>query len=192
MTRNDLQTLANLLNKGDDVTEQERSLRDELLEQQRSESTPEQEEKLLRAASLLAGTALSELSRAKLRMCSLTEPQIDLFDDVRGRLFNNESITPEQKHEFDIVCGLILRCWGIGGGGGDPPDGNDGPDFGRSIADLIAAAHADDDEKAKPSPVVPPQEPAPMQPDLRPKVDEERKGKRRPRRMPRKDGWEIG
>ena len=194
MTRNDWRTLGKLLDKGNNLIEQERSLQDALLRQLNAESTSEEKERLLRAVSLTSGTALAEISRAKLRACSLTETQIDLFDDVRIRRHNKESVTPEEERNFEIVCGLVNRCWG--GGGGDPPDGNDGPDFGRTIADLIAKAHADDDEKDEPSPTVPPQEPNPMQPDLRPKAEEEaqekQKGKPRLCGTPRRGGWEIG
>ena len=192
MTQNKWRVLGKLLHNGANLTEQERSLRDTLLRQLNAESTLEEQERLFRAVSLTAGTALVEISRAKLRTCGLTEPQIDLFDDVRIRRHHKQNVTPEEEHNFEIVCGLVNRCWGGGGGGGNPPDGNDGPDFGRTFADLIAAAHADDDEKPEPSPAVPPQEPTPMQPDLRPKAEEKQKGKPRPRGTPRKGGWEIG
>lgn len=168
-------------------TQQDQSRYLELSEKADSGIGPEQQERLERAARLTAGTPLSTLSREKLLKCLLTAAQIDLYDLVRGLLYNGEPVTPEQSREYDTVCILVARCWGSGGGG-TPPDDDGEPGFERSMTDVIAAAHADDgDDASKPSPAIPLVEPSPVTPALAPKAAQKRKGKARA--SSRDGGW---
>lgn len=173
--------------KGDKLpfTQHQRSRYLDLREKYNSGIGPEQQERLERAAALAAGTPLWTLSREKLLTCFLTAAQIDLYDSVRGLLHNKQPVTPEQRREYDTVCLLVARCWG--GGGGDPLDDDGEPDFERSIADVIAAARADDGEEASQPSVIPVVQPSPVLPDLTPKAAQKRKGK--PRASSRDGGW---
>lgn len=137
----------------------------------------------LSAATYLAGVPVPEIVRIVLWECEIEDVEIDTWDRVRLLKRAGETPTPEDERVFEAVRPRVSRC--LTCRCEDPRDVVDGPDFERSIGDLIADAHAKDDEKPKPSPITPQSEPAPVPPDLTPKAKPKPK---RPRRAPVRDG----
>lgn len=131
------------------------------------------------------GISIPQSVRIQLWECGLEDGDIDAWDRLRLIKRRGEPFTPEQDQEYRRVCRLADRCLEgrcDGGGGGDPPGDDNGPDFERPIWDDIADARAKDDAKANPAPIVPQPEPAPVLPDLPPKAEGKRKPKPSARR----------
>lgn len=142
------------------------------------------------AAAYTAGVSIPQSVRIELWECGLEDQDIDTWDRLRLIKRRGEPFTPEQEQEYQRICRLVERCLKCRcDDDGDPPD-DDGPDFDRTVGDLIADARAKKDAEAEPAPVVPQPEPAPVLPDLTPKAKEKRKPKPRARRG--KDDWGMG
>ncbi|MCJ2103831.1 hypothetical protein MKK70_00230 [Methylobacterium sp. E-041] len=129
------------------------------------------------------GVSIPQSVRIQLWECGLEDQDIDTWDRLRLIKRGGEPFTPEQEQEYRRICRLVDRCLeGRCDGGGDPPD-DDGPDFDRTVGDLIADTRTKKNSEAEPAPVAPQPEPAPVPPDLTPKA----KQKPKPRKPVRKD-----
>lgn len=166
----------------------------EALERIRRDQDPNPR-KVLRETALLRsefayreGISIPQSVRIQLWECGLEDQDIDTWDRLRLTKRSGEPFTPEQDQEYRRICRLVNRCLqGQCDGGDDPLDDDNGHDFEGPIWGDIADAHAKKDAEAKPAPIVPQPEPAPVLPDLTPKAEAKRKPKRKPSTRQRKD-----
>jgi hypothetical protein len=146
--------------------------------------------RLLSAATCTAGVPVPDVVRIELWECGIEDPEIDTWDRVRLLKREGKKPAPEDERAFERIWPRVRQC--LTCRCEDPPDVDDGPDFDRSVGDLIADARAKKDAEAEPAPVVPQPEPAPVLPDLTPKAKEKRKPKPKPRARRGKDDWGMG
>ncbi|MCK1287122.1 MULTISPECIES: hypothetical protein [unclassified Bradyrhizobium] len=140
---------------------------------------------LLSTATYVAGVPVPEDVRIELWECEIEDFEIDTWDRVRLLKRDNKEITPEDERAFERIRVRVDRC--LTCRCKVPPNVDDGPNFDRTIGDLIIDARAKKDAEAKPAPVVPQPAPAPVPPNLTPKAEQKRKPKSR--KPVRNDGW---